>query len=96
MADYCLSKRAAADLRRISQYTVDRFGVEQAELYVGSLIQGFKNVAAHPHIGTDCSKLRRGARRIEQGSHVIYYRASKREVMILRILGADQDPYRHL
>ena len=96
MADYHLSKRAAADLRRISQYTVDRFGVEQAELYVGSLIKSFKSLASHPHIGTDCSRQRRGARRIEQGSHVIYYRTSKREILILRILGADQDPHRHL
>lgn len=96
MADYRLSKRAAADLLRISDYSVDRFGVDQAELYVGSLIQAFENLAAHPSIGTDCGRLRRGVRRIEQGSHVLYYRVSKREILILRILGADQDPYRHL
>lgn len=96
MREYRLSAHAASDLSAIADYTFDRFGTEQTQIYRKRLFEVFEILATYPGIGTDWSRYRRGARRFAHESHVIYYRATRSGVLILRILSTGQDPARHL
>jgi toxin ParE1/3/4 len=96
MPEYRLSKSAEADLTGIADYTIETFGLNQARTYRDRLFQAFATLAAYPRIGSDCGRYRRGAHRFAHDSHVIYYRSTRSGILILRILGAEQDPARHL
>ena len=96
MPGYELSEEASDDVTSILEYTVDEFGRNQARVYLDSLIETFEILASRPNLGTDCSHFLRGARRFNHRSHVIYYRARDQDLLILRVLGRDQDPVRHL
>ena len=96
MPEHPLSERAAADLSAIADYTIERFGIDQARIYSHRLFQALDTLAVYPQIGTDYNLVRPGVRRLANESHVIYYRRTKEGVLILRILGAGQDRVRHL
>jgi toxin ParE1/3/4 len=96
MASYRLSKAAEADLTGIANYTIENSGIEQARIYRDRLFRAFRTLAAYPHIGSDCNRIRRGARRFIHESHVIYFSRIKDGILILRILGSEQYPTRHL
>jgi toxin ParE1/3/4 len=55
---FTLSPRAQADLSDIWDYTVDRWGVDQAETYTRALRQSIEAIAANPSMGEDCSNSR--------------------------------------
>lgn len=86
MAEYRLSALASEDLAEIADYTEKRWGLTQAYRYVSKLKETFELVAAHPNLGRACESLSPGYRRIEQGSHVVFYRPAEHYVLIGRIL----------
>lgn len=87
---------ADADLGGIFDYTLERYGEEQAEKYYAGLIKTFELLAAHPLIGSDQSDTRSATRRVTHQAHAIYYRVGGAEVVIVRILGPGQDPLEEL
>jgi toxin ParE1/3/4 len=86
MPGFRFSKLARLDLIDISNYTLDRWGVDQAIRYLDSLEKCFGLIAANPNIGRKCDHLRKGYRRIEHEKHVIFYRSDKTGILIVRIL----------
>ena len=92
---YRLLRRAAADLQTIAVYTIDQFGLEQAERYGEGILVTLEAIAEHPLMGSDQSHIRPGLRRHVYESHAIYYRVATDHVVIQRILGPGQDPLRH-
>lgn len=86
MADYRFSNLARLDLVEIGEYTLDRWGIEQAIRYLDSLEKCFERVAANPEIGRKCDRLRKGYRRMEHEKHVVFYRRDDSGVLIVRIL----------
>ena len=62
------------------------WGVVQAEHYVTDLELCCERLLDHPQMGRACDEIRKGLRRIEQASHVIFYRQVKGGIMISRIL----------
>jgi toxin ParE1/3/4 len=70
----------------IADYTLDNWGLSQAEHYLDDLDDCFKLLVQTPQLGRACNRIRRGYRRIEQGKHVIIYRADDSGVFICRIL----------
>ena len=96
MASYRLLRRAAADLRTIAVYTIDQFGLEQAQSYGEGILATLDAIAEHPMMGSDQSRIRPGLRRHVYESHAIYYRVAADHVVIQRILGPGQDPLRHV
>lgn len=52
--------------------------------------------ADNPSFGVDYSFVRSGLRRHESLSHAIYYRATARGIMVLRILHGRMDPGKYL
>ena len=88
MADYRLSRRAAADLEAIADYTIEQFGVAQARRYRDSLRLCFERLSENPRMGRRVEQLLPGPRRLEHRSHVIFYTRSDNDLFIVRILHA--------
>ena len=88
MADYRLSRRAAADLEAIANYTIEQFGVAQARRYRDSLRLCFERLTENPRMGRRAEHLSPGLRRFEHRSHVVFYTPSDNETYLVRILHA--------
>ena len=96
MNSYTLSLAAEADLREICFYSLKQFGSAQAEAYTEALANALSLLAENRKMGRSFEKVRPGLRRHEHSRHSIYYRIEANGILILRILGVDQDPARHL
>jgi toxin ParE1/3/4 len=85
MARVRLSCRASADLAEIADYTIERFGIEQARNYRGGIEQAFERLALHPEQGAGAEHLSPGLRRMGYKSHIIFYRVEGDGILIVRI-----------
>ncbi|ETX07386.1 MAG: hypothetical protein ETSY2_11555, partial [Candidatus Entotheonella gemina] len=56
----------------------------------------FGMLADNPRLGRDYSRVKDEARRFEYVSHSVYYQITSYGILVLRILGQNQDPARHL
>ncbi|MDF0667585.1 MAG: type II toxin-antitoxin system RelE/ParE family toxin [Nitrospira sp.] len=78
MAVYSLSAKAASDLDAIYEYTILRFGLDQAQVYLLGLQKQFQILAEQPAQGRQADALARGLRRWEYHSHIIFYMPADR------------------
>lgn len=74
MSSYRLTRRADQDLIDIYLYTLEQFGMAQAERYAEGVRSCFALLADNPRLGRPADLIRPGLRRHEHGSHVILYR----------------------
>jgi toxin ParE1/3/4 len=91
-----VSPRARADLDEIWHYTNGRWGAVQAEAYLRLLNDSFDLACSNPLIGRDAGAIKRGYRKLNSGSHVIYYRLVDGAIEVMRILHKRMDAERHL
>lgn len=91
-----LSRRAETDLAEIADFTIKRFGIEQARHYRNGLETLFERVAEHPLHGRGAAELAPGMRRIEYESHIVFYVPGNDGVRIVRILHQSMDVKRRL
>ena len=92
MAKFSLTKRAIADLVDIARYTEKYWGREQRNKYLTMLDSGFQQLAATPTRGRDCSDIRQGYRKMNIGSHVVFYHQKQSdEIEIVRVLHGQMD-----
>ena len=71
------------------------FGETQADLYFDGLQEAFERIASHPQIGRVVEGTA-DIRRYVHRRHSIFYRSDAAGILILDLLGAGQDPERHL
>lgn len=76
---------ALADIEKIVQESIDRFGVQQATRYNAAIRASCDRVGEYPHIGSAQPDLP-DIRAYPSGSHRIYYSIESDRVLILRIL----------
>jgi toxin ParE1/3/4 len=92
MAKFSLTMRAIADLVDIARYTEKHWGPEQRNKYLTILDSAFRQLAATPAKGRDCSDIRHGYRKMNIGSHVVFYRQKQSdEIEIVRVLHERMD-----
>lgn len=92
MPSFTLTNMAKADLKGIANFTQNRWGREQRNLYLQMLDVSFQQLAANPHKGKDCSDIRIGYRKLNAGSHVIFYRQTLVDTIeIVRVLHGHMD-----
>jgi len=96
MKPLVFSPGAAEDIDLIWDYTADRWGIGQAERYVLDLRDTCNALSRGDLSGRDGSAIRPGYRKQNCGSHVIFYRESAIEIVIVRILHQRMDFDRHL
>ncbi len=91
-----ISGPARLDLGRIADYTRRAWGAAQKRKYLGQIKDGFKAVRDAPGIGTRRDDIRNGLRAQSVRKHVIFYRVTKSEVVIVRVLHESMNPELHL
>lgn len=97
MSRYLFSPAAQADLEQIWHYTFERWGIEQAEVYLRDIQRTAERAAANPLVGRTCDEIRPGYRAVAAGSHRLYYRLTADGVIdVVRVLHQRMDVDRHL
>ena len=98
MSKYTTSKLAEKDLTSIWQYTVANWSQEQANKYVGGLLNTCSEIATAPEAhGQTYEHVRAGYRKYAYGRHVIFYKVLEDgNILISRILHKRMDFDRHL
>jgi toxin ParE1/3/4 len=82
---------AINDLEEIWSYTLETWSLEQADRYHNLIMKEVEYLSLHPGSGKDISELREGYRYAKVKSHLIFYRYSKTEIEIVRILHESMD-----
>jgi toxin ParE1/3/4 len=95
MAGFRLTNRAKADLSSIDAFTVQNWGVAQADRYLNELEQCFCLLGGKPGLGRRASSICLGLRRMEKGRHVIFFREEPDGILVCRILHAGMLPGKH-
>lgn len=93
---YQLSERAACDLDRVIDYSIENFGEQVMLNYFSSFEKCFQSLQENPELGQVVDYLREGYRCLEHKSHLVFYRLENQEVFIVRILHKSMDARRHL
>jgi toxin ParE1/3/4 len=93
---YTLSRDAFLDVKAITRYSIVHFGPDRTDRYMAEMERCLATLAENPKLGRDFSQVVPNLRRHEHQSHVVYYRENTDGIFVLRILGAAQDPARHL
>jgi toxin ParE1/3/4 len=86
MPSYRLSRRADADLDEILAFTVERWGVEQANDYLSGLQALFNLVSSRPMMGRSAAQVLPHLRRVEHISHIVFYTLLPAGIQIERVL----------
>jgi toxin ParE1/3/4 len=96
MIQYILSPNAQKSLRNIKAYSSEKFGKEQAVVYLKLIEKKLQLIAETPDIGRKREEIKNGYLSFLAGSHVIFYRKAKNHVDIIDILHQSMEPYLHL
>ena len=95
---YKISRKAQQDLSEIWRYTLEKWSIEQADIYIGSILSAFADIERAPELlGRPFDDIRNGYRKYPVGKHIIFYRLlSDGTVFISRILHERMNFDRHL
>jgi len=96
MSQVVLSPKAKSDLNEIWDYTLEHWGVEQAENYVRELWAIIQTQALDGSTATDVSDVRKGYRKVRSGCHVVFFKTTENGIDVIRILHQRMDFDRHL
>mgnify|MGYP002335975219 CR=1 FL=1 len=96
MSGFRFRPRARADLREIWTYSADRWGEDQADRYIGELRAAVEAIAERPSRGKSRNELSEGLLSVTVRAHLILYRATENDVIIVRILHQSMDIRAHL
>jgi toxin ParE1/3/4 len=92
LPEVVFSRSSESDLRSIDEYTVRTWGEDQADLYLDQIKLCCQRLASNPRIGRLWNRAQPDLRRMEQGSHVIFYRETKQGIVVSRILHQNMLP----
>ena len=92
---YALRELARADLEAIWVYTVEQWGVKQADRYLQGLFDCFEELAANPRLGKERDDVKAGYRSFPQGRHVVFYVIALTGIEVIGVVhqSADVDAY---
>lgn len=87
MFKYKLNVKAEEDIIRIFEFGINRFGINQANLYYEMLFDCFMKIAGNPFLFPEAYRFRQGYRYCVCGVDTIFYRIQSDEVEIMAIIG---------
>jgi toxin ParE1/3/4 len=96
MAEYRLAPAAERDLEAIWTYTVQHWGLEQANRYIDFLAIAFDELSQSPKAAPACDHIQPGYRRQRVERHLIYFRTTNYGIAVIRVLHESMDAPRHL
>jgi toxin ParE1/3/4 len=89
------SRRAESDLLGIGKFTLREWGRAQTIRHLTELDDRCQELAHNPSLGRNCDYIRPGLRRLEHGSHVVFYRRLRDGIFISRVLHQRMLPEKH-
>jgi len=95
MGSYNLTEAASLDLDNLYLYGILNYGLAQADIYYDGLCKHFEMLSQYPSWGNDYGYIEPGLSRYEYHAHSIYYLCEKNKIIVIRVLGARQDPAHH-
>lgn len=96
MVEVLLRPEAEADLDEAADYTIERWGGEQARSYIATLRADIARLAEFLHRFPVHEPTGLGLRRMRSGHHFVYYWVGDEAVEVVRILHERRDPTRNL
>jgi toxin ParE1/3/4 len=96
IGEYRLSNEADADLVSIFQFTVERFGLAQAQNYLISLEEHLDYLLQNPRSGRLQKDIQNNLRSSVFNSHIVFYQVRRDHLFIVRILHHSRDISKHL
>ena len=90
------SQAAKSDLVDIWLETYRQWGGEQSDRYLDDIDRALKGLIANPQIGSDCSDLLQGARKLITGRHLVFYEVHPDKIFVIRVLHQSMDVPRYL
>lgn len=92
MKPFQITQTAKSDLKGIALFTERRWGREQRNRYLKQFDDAFWLLAESPDVGKSCDEVRQGYRKFPQGSHVIFYKLTDNQtIVIIRVLHKSMD-----
>lgn len=88
---YLLSEIADKDLEEIFDYSINKFGFDQAEKYLLEIENIFQNLVLNPYSGKKRDEIKQGLYSFPKDNHVIFYRILDKQIRIVRILHGSKD-----
>ena len=85
MTTYRLVPRALQDLDLIADYSLERWGADQTQVYIEALFKRFQWLAEHPRLGQDRSEIRPELRSFPEGRHFVVYKIADEGIDILAV-----------
>lgn len=82
---------ATRDIDEIYDFSAERWGVQRAERYTGTIRARCEALAAGTLDGRSAGAVRAGYRRVTAGSHVVFYRETAQVVTVVRVLHERMD-----
>ena len=73
MSEFRLTPRALQDLEDIADYTLEKWGIEQAATYLRKLSARFQWLADNPDLGRARDDVEKGYRCFPEGQHLVFY-----------------------
>ncbi len=86
MYELKLQQKAKEDIKKIWKYSLNNFGIEQADKYYQELTQAMSVIASNPKIGLSCDYLRSGYRQYQINKHLVFYQITENTIRIIRVL----------
>ena len=77
-------------------YSLEGWGLEQANRYTDELTNAFAQLVVSPKMATPCDHIRKGYRRCRVGRHAIYYQQTDYGIAVIRVLHDRMLSSRHL
>lgn len=97
MTKYIFTDEALGHINNIRNYTRNKWGKRQTEIYLTKLSQTLKQLAENPLIGTKCGQeVSYEIYRFPTLSHTIYYQTYDDHILIVAVLHQSMTPEIHL
>ncbi|MCK5190870.1 MAG: type II toxin-antitoxin system RelE/ParE family toxin, partial [Methylococcales bacterium] len=77
-------------------YSLQTWGIEQADYYLGSLVARFEWLAENPQLGKPRDDIKKGYRCFPEGQHLVFYIILNDNIDIIGVVHQSQDITNHL
>ena len=91
-----LTEAAVEDLRAIREYTLQKWGERQEDIYLDRLWSCFGELLLRSSLHRFRHDLFPGCQVAAEGKHIIFFRVRKDVLQVVRVLHATMDFKRHL
>ena len=96
-SNYILSVRASEDISGIAKFSIEKFGVQQANIYRRALISTMNQLSRTPEIGREYIAIKgQMLSRYRFKAHTIFFYFIDKKIVVIRILGNRMSFINHL